>query len=71
MIDDIADNVEISEQQRHSQLDHWHDIIETNKPKNPQHKLQQGILEVIQRNQLNPLYLTELIEGCRSDIPTV
>lgn len=69
VIDDIADNVGISEQQRHSKLDHWHEIIKTNKPKDPENKLQQGILEVIQRNQLNPLYLTELIEGCRSDIP--
>jgi len=69
VIDDIADDVTVEERVRHEQLDRWQKILSSRKPTSPDDSIQTGILDLINRYQIDVTHLTELIEGCRSDIP--
>lgn len=68
IIDDIADEADRPQSQRHDELDDWKNVILRNSSSEPT-PLQKEVLDVIDRHKIDSKYLVEIIEGCRSDIP--
>lgn len=69
IIDDIADSLILSAQEKERQLDLWHHAISEKQSYEELGASITEMIDIIDRYQLNPEYLLEIIVGCKSDIP--
>ncbi len=66
IVDDIVDEPGMTEQERHTALNRWADIV-TDKI-TPEPGIETEVHQLVTNLKLDPAPMLELIEGCRSDI---
>lgn len=66
-IDDIADDSNLPDEEKHEALNHWQRAIESQQA-DAENPLQCDTVALLVRYEINPIYLLEIIHGCRSDI---
>jgi len=66
VIDDLADDTELSKEEKFTGLNEWKDCLNSKLEK--PNRLQQQVLDLRDRYEIKTEYFTELIEGCLTDL---